>query len=256
MKLKELDSLINHSNNIVCIAGRGMAYDCGYPEYLAQDYFYNFENKYRKSMEEVYSIGFYKTRTKQFFDIYKEEILKEKHKPSLAHYKLAQLEKAGKLKYIITKDIFNLSQRAGCKNVIDLYGNSAENYCPKCGQRYSVDYIIQSKGLPKCLECNSTIRPEIKMYGEMIDNNKLTKAKNAIAAADILLILDADWAGEFSDYIKEYRGNKAVLVKEHSHESDQKANYVIYDKSKNVLPKLRDEEKIHVIYDSLVVVNK
>lgn len=256
MKRNELIDLIDQSKNIVCISGRGMSYDCGYPEYWTQDYSYYIENKYKKSMEEIFSIGFYKNRSAQFFSIYKEEILKYKFKPSQAYYTLARLEKREKLKAIITKDIFSLPQRAGCKNVIDIYGTIYENYCPKCGQRYSVEYIMQSKGLPKCLECNSSIRPEIKMIGELVDNNKLTKAKNAIASADLLLILDTGYDGEFGEYIGQYQGNKAVLIKEHLHEIDKKANYTISDKSKNVLSKLNEEEKIHMIYENLVVVNK
>lgn len=255
MEIRELDELISSAENIVCISGRGMSYDCGYPEFWSQDYSYYIENKYGKSIEEILNIGFYSTRSKEFFEFYREEILKYKFKPSAAHYKLAHLEKIGKLKSIITKDSYYLAQRAGCKSVIDIYGNISENYCPKCGQRYSVEYIRQSKGLPRCLECNSVIRPDIKMYGEMVDNNRVTKATEVVAMADLLLILDTGYNGEFKDYIKHYQGNKAVLIKEHLHESDRNADYIIYDRAKNALGKLRDEE-IHIMFKELVVVNK
>ena len=255
MEIKELDELISNAENIVCICGRGMAYDCGYPEYWSQDYLYYVENKYGRSLEEIAHIGFYSNRSKEFFEFYREEVLKYKFKPSASFYKLAQLEKTGKLKCVITKDIFYLAQRSGCKNVIDVYGNVSENYCPKCGQRYSIEYIRQSKGVPRCLECNSVIRPDLKMYGEMIDNNRVTKATEAIASADVLLMLDTGYNGEFREYISHYKGNKAVLIKEHLHESDRKADYIIYDKSKNVLSKLRDEE-VHIMFEKLVVVNK
>lgn len=253
MNISELNELIRVSKNIVCICGRRMSYDCGYPEYWTQDYSYYLENKYHKSIEELLNIGFYMTRSKQFFEMYKEEVLKYKFKPSQSYYKLSQLEAAGKLNCIITKDIFSLPQRAGCKNVIDIYGNMFENHCSKCGQRYSSEYLLQSKGIPKCLECNSSIKPGIKMVGELVDNNKVTKVKNAIATADMLLILDTGYDGEFSDYIKHYTGNRAVLIKEEFHDKDNCANYVIYDKSKNILPKLTEEEKIHIIYEHLVV---
>ncbi|MFA9375274.1 MAG: Sir2 family NAD-dependent protein deacetylase [Lachnotalea sp.] len=254
MEIKELEKLIQDAENIVCIGGRGMAYDCGYPKFWSQEYSYYIENKYGRSVEEIFNIGFYSIRSKEFFEFYKEEVLKFKFKPSAAHYKLAQLEKSGKLKCTITKASFYLAQRAGCKNVIDIYGNISENYCPKCGQRYSIEYIIQSKGLPRCLECNTEIRPEIKMYGEMIDNNRVTKAIEAIATADMLLILDTGYDGEFKDYISHYQGNKAVIIKENVHESDRNADYIIYDKSKNVLSKLSDE-KIHIMFEKRDVVN-
>jgi NAD-dependent deacetylase len=93
------------------------------------------------------------------------------------------------------------------------------------------------------------------MYGEMIDNNRVSKATEAIASADVLLMLDTGYNGEFREYISHYKGNNAVLIKEHLHESDRKADYIIYDKSKNVLSKLRDEE-VHIMFEKLVVVNK
>lgn len=256
MNVTQFNALIRDSNNIVCISGRGMSYDCGYPAYWTQDYSYYFEHKYNKSLDEVFNIGFYHTRSKQFFKMFREELLQYKYKPSPAFYKLAALEKEGKLRANITKDIFGLSQRAGCKNVIELYGNIYENHCPKCGQKYSSKYVMQSKGIPKCLECGSSVRPEIKMFGEIIDNSKLTKAHNAIASADVLLILDTDYNGEFSDYLCHYHGSKSILIKEHPHESDGKANYVIYEKAKNLLAKVIEDDKLHIIYENLVVVNK
>jgi NAD-dependent deacetylase len=255
MEIKELDELISSTDNIVCINGRGMTYDCGYPEFWSQDYSYYVEHKYGKSLEELMHIAYLTTRSKEFYNFYRDEILKYRFKPSAAHYKLAQLEKAGKLRAIITKEAFFLAQRAGCKNVIDIYGSINDNYCPKCGQRYSSEYIRQSEGLPRCLECNSLIRPDVKLYGEMIDNNRVTKATDAISAADVLLILDTGYNGEFKDYIHHYKGNKAILIKESLHESDRNADYIIYDKSKNVLSKLRDET-VHMIFDKRVVVNK
>lgn len=254
MKISALYELIKKSENIVCINGRRLASDCGYPEYWTDEYFYYIEEKYGCSFEEIFNLGYFETRKDKFFRFYKDEVLNGKYMPSTAYFALANLEKSGKLKCIITKDMYNLEKRSGCKNVIDIYGNITDNICVKCGQRYSIDYVKSSKSIPCCLECGSVVRPGVKLTGELIDNNKITKAIEAISNADMLLILDEDYDGIFSKYIKYYKGHNAVMIKAEKKESDRHADYIIYDKPENVLEKLSDS-MVHIIFDKRVAVN-
>ena len=72
-------------------------------------------------------------------------------KPNGAHLKLAELEKAGKLKAVITQNIDNLHQMAGSRRVMELHGSVYRNYCMKCGKFYDFSYI---KTAPACLTVN------------------------------------------------------------------------------------------------------
>ena len=92
---------------------------------------------------------------------------------------------------IITKRIFGLADRAGCIDVINLHGTVYENICPKCGKSYSVEYIKNAKGVPLCENCLVSIRPKIILYGEMVDNEVMTKAAFKMEKADVALVLGA-----------------------------------------------------------------
>ena len=69
----------------------------------------------------------------EFYRFYKNKMLCLDAKPNMAHKKLAELEKAGKLKAVITQNIDGLHQAAGSKEVLELHGSVHRNYCMKCG---------------------------------------------------------------------------------------------------------------------------
>lgn len=76
-----------------------------------------------------------------------------------------------------------------------------------------------------------------------------------IASAEVLLVLDTGLSSdEFESYISCYKGDKLILIKEREEYSDIKADYFIYDKSQNVLPKLGYNNI--VMFDNLEAVNK
>lgn len=62
-------------------------------------------------------------------------------KPNAAHYKLAELESAGKLIAVVTQNIDGLHQAAGTHNVLELHGSVHRNYCTSCGKPYSAEFI-------------------------------------------------------------------------------------------------------------------
>lgn len=170
MNVKTLNSIIDDSDNIVCICGRKMASDCGYPDIWDEQFAINIERKYGFSPEDVYNVGYYETRREQFFEFYRDEIINKKYKPSDAYYKLAELEKMGKIKCIITKSIYNLAERAGCKKVINLHGSISDNTCPKCRKKFSEEFFISSKRYPLCPTCQVPLRIGTSLVGEMLDN--------------------------------------------------------------------------------------
>ena len=136
---------------------------------------YELEKKYKTSPDYMFSSVYYNTRTDQFFDFYKEEIIAQDLKPSPTCYALAAMEKAGKLQCCINSDVFELPQRAGCERAINLRGTVYQNRCPHCGREYSIAYIRQAKGVPLCEKCKAVIRPQVYLFGEMLDSRLMTE---------------------------------------------------------------------------------
>ena len=151
-------------------------------------------------------------------------------KPNAAHYKLAEWEKEGKLKAVITQNIDGLHQAAGSKEVLELHGTIMKNYCDRCGRKYDVDYVLNASGVPKC-ECGGTVRPDVVLYEEGLDMGVMEKAVRYIENADILIIGGTSLVVyPAAGLIQYYRGNKLVLVNLSETSQDRNADLVIREK--------------------------
>lgn len=140
---------------------------------------------------------------------------------------------------IISKNSFSLSERAGCKHVYNIYGTIHKNICTHCGKEYPVEFVKTSPSVPLCEECGHIIRPNVKLFGEMLDHEIIAKIADEIAKADVLLLLGTSLESyTYKNYIKYFRGNSIVVVHQNPHYSDVRTNLVFLDTPKNVLPKI------------------
>ncbi|MCR4840706.1 MAG: NAD-dependent protein deacylase [Lachnospiraceae bacterium] len=229
-KLKEW---IEESNNIVFFGGAGVSTESNIPDFRSQDGLYNL--KYKYPPETIISHTFFMHYTDEFYDFYKDKMIYTEAKPNAAHIKLAELERRGKLKAVVTQNIDGLHQLAGSKTVYELHGSVLRNYCMKCGKFYDVNFIVESAGIPTC-SCGGTVKPDVVLYEEGLDGNIMNKAADAIARADMLIVggtsLTVYPAAGFLDY---YRGNKLVLINRDATPMDGRANLIIHEKIGGVL---------------------
>lgn len=241
-KIQELTNIIKNSKNIVFFGGAGVSTESGIPDFRSADGLYSSKYDRKFSPEEILSHNFFYSHTNDFYKFYKDKMIYTKAKPNPAHIVLAQLEKMGKLKAIITQNIDGLHQMAGSKNVFELHGSVYRNYCTNCYRSYDLDYIIKSKDIPKCESCGGTIKPDVVLYGEALDNNVINGALNAIKNADTLIIggtsLVVYPAAGFVDY---FRGKNLILINKSSTQYDNKANLVINDSIGKVLKSVFDK---------------
>ena len=148
-------------------------------------------------------------------------------KPNPAHLALAELEKRGKLRAVITQNIDGLHQAAGSKEVLELHGSVHRNYCERCGCFHGLDDVLSQEGVPHC-QCGGVIKPDVVLYEESLDDNVITKAIQYISRADVLIIggtsLTVYPAAGFVNY---YKGHKLVLINKSSTPMDKMADLVI-----------------------------
>lgn len=234
--IKQLQQWIKESNNIVFFGGAGVSTESGIPDFRSVDGLYN--QKYDYPPETILSHSFYSQKTKEFYDFYRDKMLCLDALPNKAHLKLAELEKAGKLKAVITQNIDGLHQAAGSRTVYELHGSVLRNYCTKCGKFYDVHHIVNSKDVPVC-QCGGVIKPDVVLYEEGLDNQTIQNAVDAIAAADMLIIggtsLAVYPAASLIDY---YRGNKLVLINKSVTPRDAAADLIIHDSLGKVLEQI------------------
>ena len=209
-QVEQLRQWVNESDNIVFFGGAGVSTESGIPDFRSVDGLYN--QQYDYPPETILSHTFYRRNTEEFYRFYRNKMLCLDAKPNAAHLKLAQWEQEGKLKAVVTQNIDGLHQAAGSKKVYELHGSVLRNFCESCHKFYDVNYIADSEGVPKC-SCGGSIKPDVVLYEEGLDQDTLTGAIRAISQADVLIVggtsLAVCPAAGLLDY---YNGNKLVLV--------------------------------------------
>ncbi len=232
MKEKNLLQILRDSRYTVVLSGAGLMAESGYPLLRDGAESYDIEAKYGYSFEEIFNSGFYSARKELFFRFYKEVVLKAAEMPPGEGFcALKTLQDHGLVDSIVTRRIAGLEDRAGCRNVINLKGTIFDNTCPVCGRQYPVEYIRESKGVPLCEKCMVAIRPNVCLFGEMIDNGRMTRAAQEVEKADVLLVLGASLTSPLcSQMLQYYTGSNLILVKGITgteQYSDQRADIVI-----------------------------
>ncbi len=226
-KIQVFKKLVDNSNNIVFFGGAGVSTESGIPDFRSKDGLYN--QKYKFPPEEILSHTFFINNTEEFYKFYKEKMNSLKYEPNITHIKLAELEKQGKLKAVITQNIDGLHQKAGSKTVYELHGSVLRNYCMKCHKFYDGEFVFKSSDVPKCT-CGGIIKPDVVLYEEGLDNLIVAGSVNAIQGADMLIVAGTSLTVyPASGLINYYRGNKLVLINRDATQYDYKADLVIND---------------------------
>lgn len=238
-KLELLKKILNESVYTVAICGSGMMEEGGYIGVKKQERAYEIEDKYGVSPEDIFTSSYYNTRPEQFFRFYKNEMLHQMPEGTASSEALARMEREGMLQCVITANIFSAAKRAGAKNVLELHGTVYSNKCSRCGQEYPMEYVRDAKGVPTCVKCKAAVRPQITLFGEMVDAGMITRTTEEIEKADVLLVLGTTLKSEvFANYIRYFNGRYLVVIHDEEHYEDHKADLLILDQPKNVLPQI------------------
>ena len=231
--IETLKTWITESDNIVFFGGAGVSTESGIPDFRSTDGLYH--QKFDYPPETILSHTFFYRNPEYFFRFYREKMLPLDVQPNAAHLKLAGLERAGKLRAIVTQNIDGLHQKAGSKNVFELHGSVYRNYCEKCGRFYGPEYIRDSTGVPRCT-CGGRIKPDVVLYEEGLDQKVLEGAVRAIADADVLIVGGTSLTVyPAAGLIQYYRGQKLVLINRDETQYDSYADLIFRDPIGRVL---------------------
>ena len=235
-EIKRLKDIIDNTDNIVFFGGAGVSTESGIPDFRSVDGLYS--QKWEDPPETIVSHTYYERKPEKFFKFYREKLLISGVQPNAAHKKLAEWEKQGKLRAIVTQNIDGLHQAAGSREVLELHGSTLRNYCEKCGKFYDADFIRNSEGIPRCT-CGGRVKPDVVLYEEGLDGNLLERAIRYIANADVLIIAGTSLAVyPAAGLINYYRGSKLVVINKTPLRSDLGADLVITGAVGEVLSQL------------------
>ena len=158
--------------------------------------------------------------------------------PNITHKVLAKWEQQGKLSAVVTQNIDGLHQKAGSQRVYELHGSVLRNYCTRCGKFHSAEFIKESSGVPKC-SCGGTVKPDVVLYEEGLDQKTIEKSVMAIHRADLLIVAGTSLtvypAAGLIDY---YQGNRLVLINRDATPYDNRADLIFHESLGGIFSKL------------------
>lgn len=234
MKIDTLKTWIGESSRIVFFGGAGVSTESNIPDFRSQDGLYH--QQYAYPPEQIISHSFFVRRTEEFYRFYKDRMLFPEAVPNKAHLALAELERRGKLKAVVTQNIDGLHQAAGSKEVLELHGSVLRNYCTKCGKFHSLAEVVGSPEIiPRCT-CGGIVKPDVVLYEEALDDDIMSRALRAISEADMLIIGGTSLVVyPAAGLVRYYHGKKLVLINKSATSMDSEADLVIAGKIGEVL---------------------
>ena len=235
-KMETLKKWISESSRIVFFGGAGVSTESGIPDFRSVDGLYS--KKFDYPPETIISHTFYEGQPEYFFRFYREKMLPLGFEPNITHKVLAQWEEEGKLSAVVTQNIDGLHQKAGSKTVYELHGSVLRNFCTRCGKFHSADFIKESTGIPKC-SCGGTVKPDVVLYEEGLDQTTIEKSVMAIHNADLLIVAGTSLTVyPAAGLINYYRGNRLVLINRDATSYDSHADLVFHESLGNIFSQL------------------
>ncbi len=224
--VKVLENWLRESRAAVFFGGAGVSTESGIPDFRSVDGLYNQQYKYPP--EEIISRSFFDHDPEEFYRFYKAKMLYLDAKPNPAHLKLAQLEASGHLAAVVTQNIDGLHQAAGSRTVLELHGSVHRNYCMKCHKFFDAAYVKNAAGVPRCDACGGTVKPDVVLYEEPLDEDTMAQAVGYLRRADLLIIGGTSLAVyPAAGLLRYYRGSRLVLVNKSPTPYDRSADLVI-----------------------------
>ncbi len=236
-KLQTLTRWVQESRRIVFFGGAGVSTESGIPDFRGVDGLYH--QQFSEPPETIISHSYYVRRPDVFFTFYRTRMLYPNARPNVAHVKLFEWERAGKLQAVVTQNIDGLHQMAGSRRVYELHGSVHRNICQACGRVYDLSAFMRMAHVPLCPACGGRVKPDVVLYEEALDGATVCGAVDAIRMADLLLVAGTSLTVyPAAAFLDEYPGNRLVLINKTATGRDDIANLVLHEKLGDVMARL------------------
>jgi NAD-dependent deacetylase len=185
-----LAELLAGSRLAVVLTGAGISVPSGIPDFRSPGSGL-WENV---DPMEVAHIDAFNRDPDRFWHFYAERFAALRHKrPNPAHEAVAELERRGLVRAVITQNIDRLHRLAGSRRVVEVHGSIDWSVCPQCGGRMELERVMAQleghDGAPECVACLAPLKPAVVLFGEMLPERALAEAHALAAEADVMLCI-------------------------------------------------------------------
>lgn len=168
--IREIVDRLANSRSVLFITGAGISADSGLPTYRGIGGLYEEQSTADGIPIEAALSGamFQRDPSLTWKYIHQIESSCRDAGPNPAHRAIAELESRFDRVWTLTQNVDGLHKAAGTKRVIDIHGDVHVLACTRCGHRWRVRSYAGLAIPPSCPECDSLVRPEVVLFGEML----------------------------------------------------------------------------------------
>jgi NAD-dependent deacetylase len=142
---------------------------------------------------EVAHIDAFRRDPDRFWGFYSQRFLSLMDKrPNPAHEAVAELERRGLIRGVITQNVDRLHRMAGTQRLVEVHGSIEHSVCLQCGGKVPLDQVIelvQQSGTPECMACIEPLKPDVVLFGELLPEHAMSEAHELAAEADLMLCI-------------------------------------------------------------------
>jgi NAD-dependent deacetylase len=118
-------------------------------------------------------------------------------RPNPAHEALAELERRGLIEAVITQNIDRLHRAGGSRNVVEVHGSIETSSCTRCATAFGIDAVeelFDADGVAICCHCGGAVKPDVVLFGEMLSESAMARARRLAERADLMLCIGSSLA--------------------------------------------------------------
>jgi len=144
---------------------------------------------------EVAHIDAFRRDPHRFWQFYSQRFMALRDKrPNRAHEVVAELERRGLVRAVITQNIDRLHRAAGSTDVIEVHGSISHSICLDCGGRFELDRVVamieqEPESAPECTACVSPLKPDVVLFGELLPEQAMRRSNALAAEADLMIAI-------------------------------------------------------------------
>jgi NAD-dependent deacetylase len=180
-----LAELIRSNQPCVALTGAGTSTESGIPDFRSASGIWAQYDPY-----EVASIDGFRRDPERVWEFYGRRLgVLGEARPNAAHHALAELQDAGWVGGLITQNVDRLHELAGSRDAIEVHGSLRTASCLECGRREPMAEVTERLPLPRCLDCDAVLKPDVVMFGEILPVDAIDRATELAEAAALLLVV-------------------------------------------------------------------
>lgn len=186
----DLARMLADAEHAVVLTGAGVSTESGVPDFRSAGGLWEEYDPF-----EVASMSVFLAEPERFWRFHRPRIdLLAGVDPNPAHHALAELERRGIVRALITQNIDRLHARAGSGELIEVHGALDRGVCLRCERRVEIDELVvladaAGDGVPRCEACGFQMKSGVVMFGEGLPAEAIEAAYAQAERADVMLVI-------------------------------------------------------------------